>query len=50
MTKSHPRILICNGDANSYITHGGLPFNLFKEARNQGLIDYAASLNYKKIE
>ena len=42
--------LICNGDAKSYITHGGLPFNLFKEANRQGVIDYAVTLNYKKLK
>ena len=50
MAKRPPRYLICNGDANSYITHGGLPFSLFKEASNQGLLDYAVSLNYRKLK
>jgi len=50
MLNNSPSYLICNGDANSYITHGGLPFNLFKEAKRQGLIDNAVSLNYKKLK
>ena len=49
MKKSRKRYLICNGDANSYITHGGLPYNLFKTAEQHGLIDKAISLDYKKL-
>ena len=41
--------LICNGDVKSSLTHGGLPFNLFKAANNQGLISSAISLNYRKL-
>ena len=44
------RYLICNGDANSYITHGGLPYNLFKTANKYGLIDKAISLDYNKLK
>lgn len=44
------RYLICNGDANSYITHGGLPYNLFKNAKKYGLIDEAISLDYQKLK
>ena len=49
MKKLKKRYLICNGDANSYITHGGLPYNLFKTAKQYGLIDQAISLDYKKL-
>tara|TARA_S200000501_G_scaffold365461_1_gene398940 strand:+ start:3681 stop:4820 length:1140 start_codon:yes stop_codon:yes gene_type:complete len=49
MKNLNKRYLICNGDANSYITHGGLPYNLFKNAKHYGLIDYAISLDYHKL-
>ena len=48
MKKLNKRYLICNGDANSYTTHGGLPYNLFKTAKQYGLIDNAISLDYQK--
>ena len=49
MKKFNKRYLICNGDANSYITHGGLPYNLFKTSKKYGLIDNAISLDYQKL-
>ena len=49
MIKVNKRYFICNGDANSYTTHGGLPFNLFKTAKEYGLIDNAISLDYQKL-
>jgi len=49
MKRLNKRYLICNGDANSYITHGGLPYNLFKTAKEYGLIDKAVSLDYQKL-
>lgn len=49
MNKQNYHYLICNGDANSPLKHGGLPFNLFKAAKKKGLIDKAVSLNYKKL-
>ena len=36
--------LICNGDANTPLKHGGLPFYLFKAAKKEGLIKNAVSL------
>ena len=50
MTKLKKRYLICNGDANSYTTHGGLPYNFFKSAKQYGLIDKAISLDYQKLK
>ena len=50
MKKFNKRYLICNGDANSYITHGGLPYNLFKTSKKYGLIDKAISLDYQKLK
>ena len=38
MKKISKRYLICNGDANSYSTHRGLPYNLFKTAK-KGIIE-----------
>ncbi len=49
MYKENYHYLICNGDANSYKKHGGLPYNLFKAANYLGLIDSAVSLNYNKL-
>ena len=49
MVKVKKRYLICSGDANSYITHGGLPYNLFKTGKQYGLIDKAISLDYQKL-
>ena len=49
MKKLSKRYLICNGDANSHTTHGGLPYNLFKTAKKYGLIDNAISLDYRKL-
>ncbi len=49
MFKKVPRFLICNGDPNSYLTHGGLPYNLLKESKKYGLLDSGISLNYKKL-
>lgn len=49
MNKENYNYLICNGDANSYLNHGGLPFNLFKAGNNFGLIKGAASLDYRKL-
>ena len=49
MKKQNKRYLICNGDANSHATHGGLPYNLFKNAKQYGLIDNAFSLDYQKL-
>ena len=50
MKKFKKRYLICNGDANSYITHGGLPYNLFQTAKQNGLVDKAISLDYQKLK
>ena len=50
MKKLNKRYLICNGDANSYITHGGLPYNFFKTAKQYGLIDTAIRLDYQKLK
>ena len=50
MKKLNKRYLICNGDANSYTTHGGLPYNFFKSAKLYGLIDKAISLDYQKLK
>ena len=50
MKKLNKRYLICNGDANSYTTHGGLPYNFFKTAKQYGLIDKAISLDYQKLK
>ena len=49
MDKKNYHYLICNGDANSYQTHGGLPFNFFKVANKNGLVKKAVSLNYNKL-
>ena len=49
MDKENYDYLICNGDANSYLKHGGLPFNLFKVAKKEGLIDKAVSFNNRKL-
>ena len=49
MYKKIPRFLICNGDPNSYKTHGGLPYNLFITSKKHGFIDSAISLNYSKL-
>ena len=49
MKKLNKRYLICNGDATSHITHGGLPYNLFKTAKKYGLIDKAICLDYRKL-
>ncbi len=49
MKKLNKRYLICNGDAKSPITHGGLPYNLFNTAKQYGLIDNAISLDYQKL-
>ena len=49
MSKKIPRFLICNGDPNSYLTHGGLPYNLLKTSKKYGFIDSAISLNYRKL-
>ncbi len=49
MKKLKKRYLICNGDANLYNTHGGLPYNLFKTAKEYGFIDEAVSLDYQKL-
>ena len=50
MPNNLPCYLFCNGDAKSYMNHGGLPFNLFKEAKRQGVVDYAVSFDYKKLK
>ena len=50
MKKLNNRYLICNGDANSYTTHGGLPYNFFKTAKQYGLIDKAISLDLQKLK
>ncbi len=50
MKKLNKRYLICNGDANSYTTHGGLPYNFFKTGKQYGLIDKAISLDYQKLK
>ena len=50
MKKLNKRYLICNGDANSYTTHGGLPYNFFKAAKQYELIDKAISLDYQKLK
>tara|TARA_S200000501_G_scaffold357917_1_gene382094 strand:- start:33 stop:1166 length:1134 start_codon:yes stop_codon:yes gene_type:complete len=50
MKTINKRFLICNGDANSYTTHGGLPYNLFKTAKQYGLISNAISLDYQKLK
>ena len=50
MDKKYYDYLICNGDANSQLKHGGLPFNLFKAANKNGLIVRAVSLNYRKLK
>tara|TARA_Y100000589_G_scaffold164513_2_gene156381 strand:+ start:1438 stop:2571 length:1134 start_codon:yes stop_codon:yes gene_type:complete len=44
-----PRYLVCNGDVNSYRTHGGLPFNLFNAGLKEGIFQHAITLDYKKI-
>ena len=49
MNKENYNYLICNGDANSYLKHGGLPFNLFQAANNIELIQSAVSLDYRKL-
>ena len=49
MNKGNYNYLICNGDATSYLKHGGLPFHLFKAGSNNGLIKVAASLDYRKL-
>ena len=49
MNKIYYDYLICNGDANSPLKHGGLPFYLFKAAKKEGLIKNAVSLKYKKL-
>ena len=49
MDKNYYDYLICNGDANSQLKHGGLPFNLFKAANKNGLIVRAVTLNYRKL-
>ena len=50
MKQLKKRYLICNGDANSYTTHGGLPYNFFKAAKQYELIDKAISLDYQKLK
>ena len=35
MDKPYYHYFICNGDANSPLKHGGLPFNLFRAAKNR---------------
>ena len=49
MDKRSYHYFICNGDVNSYKTHGGLPFNFFKAAHKFGLIERAVTLNYRKL-
>ena len=49
MKKLKKRYLICNGDASLHTTHGGLPYNLFKTAKQYDFIDKAVSLDYKKL-
>lgn len=41
------RYLLCNGDANSHLTHGGLPFFLLKKGKEQDLIDKGITLRYQ---
>tara|TARA_Y100000589_G_scaffold328254_1_gene371971 strand:+ start:369 stop:1505 length:1137 start_codon:yes stop_codon:yes gene_type:complete len=50
MSKKVPRFLICNGDPSSYLTHGGLPYNLLKESKKNGLLDSGITLNYRKLK
>jgi len=45
-----PRYLICNGDVNSYRTHGGLPYNLYKAGLKNGIFQHSISLNYNKVK
>ena len=49
MNKIYYDYLICNGDANSPLKHGGMPFNLFQAAKKEGLIKNAVSLKYRKL-
>ena len=49
MSKKVPRFLICNGNPNSNLTHGGLPYNLLKTSKRYGFIDSGINLNYNKL-
>jgi len=45
-----PRYLICCGDANNHLTHGGLPFNLLKPSIKSKIIDKGINLSPGKLK
>lgn len=44
------RYLLCNGDSNSPLEHGGLPFNLLKKGKEEGLLDEAIALRHQDLK